>query len=119
MSFPAENIRDWRGRDVVDADGNKIGTLEAIYVDTTTDEPAFATIQIGVVGRRRLVLAPLDEATVAPGHLRIRYAKRLVRQAPAIGTDGELLATDEPALFAHYELPYSQGAAGERRLARR
>ena len=28
--FEAENIRDWRGHDVVDADGHKIGDLEAI-----------------------------------------------------------------------------------------
>ena len=30
--FEAENIRDWRNHDVVDADGKKIGELEAIYV---------------------------------------------------------------------------------------
>jgi len=29
--FEAENIRDWRGHDVVDADGHKIGELEAVY----------------------------------------------------------------------------------------
>ena len=42
--FEAENIRDWRGHDVVDADGHKIGALEAIYVDTGTDLPSFATV---------------------------------------------------------------------------
>src|SRR5512135_3245022 len=41
--FQAGDIREWRGRDVVDTDDHKIGTLEAIYVDTTTDHPAFAT----------------------------------------------------------------------------
>jgi len=30
--FPAENLRDRRGEDVVDPDGNKIGELEAGYV---------------------------------------------------------------------------------------
>ena len=38
--FEAENIRDWRGHDVVDTDGHKIGQLEAIYVDTGTDPPS-------------------------------------------------------------------------------
>ena len=28
-------------------------------------------------------------------------------------------AADEPAVFAHYDLPYTTGSAGERRLARR
>ena len=48
--FPAENLRDWRGEKVIDPDGDKIGDLEAVYVDTTTDQPAFATVKVGFVG---------------------------------------------------------------------
>jgi hypothetical protein len=44
------NYRDWRGHDVVDADGHKIGELEAIYVDTGTDLPSFGTVTVGMVG---------------------------------------------------------------------
>lgn len=117
--FEAENIRDWRDHDVVDADGDKIGALESVYVDTATDEPAFAAIRVGMLGRRRLVFAPLAGATVAPGYLRIRSDKTQVRSAPAIDTDGELLAAAEPALFEHYGLAYQPGVSGERRLARR
>lgn len=39
--FEAENIRDWHDYGVVDPDGSKIGQLEAVYVDTGTDAPAF------------------------------------------------------------------------------
>ena len=39
--FPAENLRDWRGQNVIDPDGSKIGELEAVYVDTPTS-PAFS-----------------------------------------------------------------------------
>jgi hypothetical protein len=38
---------------------------------------------------------------------------------PPIGTDGEVLAGDEEAVFKHYGLTYQPGAGGERRLARR
>ena len=31
--FEAADIREWRGHDVVDADGHKIGKLEAVYVE--------------------------------------------------------------------------------------
>jgi hypothetical protein len=117
--FPAENLRDWRGLKVVDPDDSKIGDLEAVYVDTTTDEPAFLTIKIGIIGRHRLVFVPTAGATVTPTSVRVRYMKKLVRDALAIDTDGELLASDEPAVFAHYELPYVPGLNGERRLARR
>ena len=44
--FEAANIREWRGHDVVDAQGHKIGELEAIYVDTGTDLPSFATVKV-------------------------------------------------------------------------
>jgi hypothetical protein len=117
--FQAGDIREWRGHAVVDSGGSKIGTLEAIYVDTTTDEPAFATVMVGMPGRRRLVFVPLDGATVGPGYLKVSYPKRQVRSALSIDTDGELPATDEPALFKHYELEYQAGTGGERRLGRR
>jgi hypothetical protein len=117
--FEAANIREWRGHDVVDAEGHKIGELEAVYVDTATDLPSFGTVRVGLPTRRRLVFLPLGHATVGPGYLKVTYDKKQVKDAPSIGTDGELPAGDEEAVFRHYELAYEPGAGGERRLARR
>jgi PRC-barrel domain len=117
--FEAADIREWRGHDVVDAGGHKIGALEAVYVDTGTDLPSFGTVRVGLPTRHRLVFVPLDHATVGPGYLKVRYDKRQVKDAPAIGTDGELPAGDEEAIFKHYGLTYQPGADGARLLARR
>ena len=117
--FEAENIRDWRGHDVVDSEGHKIGELEAIYVDTTTDQPAFGTVKVGLPTRRRLVFVPLAGARVGPGYLKVAYAGKVVKDAPWIGTDGELPSGDEEAVFVHYGLSYQPGTQGERQLARR
>lgn len=119
MTFPAENIRDWRGHAVVDRRGGKIGSLEAIYVDTVSDEPAFASVEVGMVGRKRLIFVPLAGATVAPQHLKVQVDKKQAKSSPSIDTDGELLAADEPSVFQHYGLGYTPGGSGERRLARR
>ncbi|WP_030544827.1 PRC-barrel domain-containing protein [Streptomyces albus] len=116
--FEAENIRDWRGHAVVDSEGSRIGELESIYVDTSSDQPAFATVFVGLPTRRRLAFVPLDGATVGPGHVKVRVLKRQVKSAPSIDRDGELPAEEEAAVFAHYERPYQHGS-GERRLARR
>jgi hypothetical protein len=117
--FEAENIRDWRDHDVIGSDGGKIGQLEAVYVDTASDQPAFASVKVGMIGRHRLAFVPLDRAMVSPSHLRVAYDRKLVREAPAIGTDGELAAEEEKPLFEYYGLPYQAGAGGERRLGRR
>jgi hypothetical protein len=117
--FEAENIRDWRNHDVIDPDGHKIGQLEAVYVDTGSDQPAFASVRIGMIGRHRLTFVPLDGATVTPHAMRVAYKRGQVKEAFSIDTDGELAAEDEPGLFQHYGLIYQQGTSGERRLARR
>ncbi|MDL4815537.1 PRC-barrel domain-containing protein [Actinomadura opuntiae] len=116
--FAIEDIRQWRGHDVVDASGSKIGELEAIYVDTATDQPSFATVKVGLPTRQRLVFAPLADATVGPGHVRLAYDKKQVKGAPSIGTDGELPASEEQAVFEYYGLAYAAGP-NERRLGRR
>ena len=118
--FPAENLRDWRGKKVLDPTGAKIGNLEQVYVDTSSDEPSFVTVRVsGLSGKFRLVFVPLDGATVNPNSLRVRYAKKLVHDAPSTELDGEFGANDEPAVFAHYQLDYIPGLSGERRLAQR
>ncbi|MFF8607206.1 PRC-barrel domain-containing protein [Streptomyces sp. NPDC015346] len=113
------DIREWRTHDVVDVGGHKIGVLEAVYVDTSSDEPAMATVQVGLPARRRLVFVPLADAIVGPGYVKVNYDKSLVKKSPAIGTDDVLPAEDEAAVFAHYGLSYQPGANGERQLARR
>jgi hypothetical protein len=117
--FEAGDIREWRGHDVVDAQGHKIGELEAVYVDTSTDLPSFGTVKVGMPTRHRLVFVPLDRATVGPGYVKVAYDKNQVKDAPSIGTDGELPSGDEEAIFTHYGLPYQAGAGGERLMARR
>src|ERR1700685_1206456 len=107
--FEAENIRDWREHDVIDPDGKKIGQLEAVYVDTGSDEPAFGSVRIGMVGPRRRPFVPLARAVVLPRQLKVAYAKSQVKGAPTIDTDGELPAVDEPQLLKEYGLWYTHG----------
>jgi hypothetical protein len=113
------DIREWRTHDVVDSAGHRIGTWEAVYGDTSTDEPAMASVQVGLPTRHRLVFVPLDDAQVGPGYVKVGYDRALVRDCPSIGTDDVLPAEDEPALFEHYGRTYKAGANGERQLARR
>lgn len=113
------DIREWRALDVVDPSGHRIGTFEAVYVDTGTDEPAMLTVQVGLPTRHRLVFVPLEGASVGPGYVKVAHDKAQVKQCPSIGTDDVMPAEDEAAVFAHYGIAYRVGAGGERQLARR
>ncbi|MGW0735724.1 PRC-barrel domain-containing protein [Streptomyces sp. NPDC002851] len=115
----AADIREWRNHNVVDPKGHKIGVLEAIYVDTTTDEPAVATVRTGLPTRHRLAFVPLDDAILGPDYLKVSHARAVVKKAPSVGMDDVLPAEAEEAVFRHYDMTYEPGAGGERQLARR
>jgi hypothetical protein len=50
--------------------------------------------------------------------VRVAHARGQVKNAPSIGTEGELLAGKEQEVFAHYDLSYD-AAPDQRWLARR
>jgi hypothetical protein len=117
--FDVDDIRDWAGQSVVDQEGSKIGNLEAVYFDTSSDQAMFGTVKVGLVGGGRLVFVPLVGARVSPKHIRVMTDKKVAKDAPSITTDGELESAAEAEVYAHYGMPYERGAGGERRLGRR
>jgi sporulation protein YlmC with PRC-barrel domain len=114
------NVADWHGKTLVDADGEKIGKLEDVYVDIETDEPQFATVKEGLIGRH-LTFVPLRGIRVGPDELQVPVSKAQVKDAPNIELRGEELSQDdESALYHHYELNYTPpDTPSGRRLGRR
>jgi hypothetical protein len=114
------NVAAWHGKTLVDRYGDKIGKLQDVYVDVETDEPQFATVKEGFIGRH-LTFVPLGGVKVAPDELRVAVSKQQVTDAPNIEQHGEELSqADESALYHHYELNYTPpDTESGRRLARR
>jgi uncharacterized protein YrrD len=114
------NVAEWHGKLLVDRYGEKIGKLEDVYVDVETDEPQFATVKEGFIGRH-LTFVPLGGIKVGPDGLQVAVAKEQVQDAPNIEQHGEELSqADESALYHHYELNYTPlSTESGRRLARR
>jgi hypothetical protein len=88
----------------------------SVYVDSETEAPAFAAVKIGKIGRRRLVLVPLADASVASTSITVKCGKKLAMTAPPVGLGTQLPAEAEAALYAHYELTYLALADSRRRL---
>jgi len=112
-------ITDWRGQDVVDQAGERIGRLEDIYYDAETDDAMFGSLKTGMLGRSA-VFFPLEGATVARAYLQVPLVKAMVHDSPSIAADGELTGEDEPRLFGYYGIEYAAPTTQSgRRLARR
>jgi hypothetical protein len=116
--IPVENIADWRGQEVVDPNGEKLGKLEEVYYDGETDEPSFIAVKTGLVSKS-LTLVPLLRATVGRDYVRVDRRKAVFKKAPSFDPDKELSLDDEAAAYEHYALDYRPAGAGARRLAKR
>ena len=68
------NVAEWHGKMLVDSYGEKIGKLEDVYVDVENDEPQFATVKEGFIGRH-LTFVPLSGITVSPDELQVSVTK--------------------------------------------
>lgn len=114
------NVSEWHGRTLVDLDGEKIGKLQDVYVDVETDEPQFATVKEGFIGRH-LTFVPLGGVQIGPDYLQVQVTKERVRTAPDIEMHGEELSqADESTLYHHFEMNYTPiDTESGRRLARR
>src|SRR5689334_24754628 len=114
------NVAEWHGKMLIDRDGEKIGKLQDVYVDVETDEPQFATVKEGLIGRH-LTFVPLGGITVGPDELQVGVTKEGVASARNSEQHGEELSqADESALYHHYELNYTPPSTESgRRLARR
>jgi uncharacterized protein (TIGR02271 family) len=94
---------EWRGRNVVSSDGDKIGTLEEIYLDTHTGQPEWATVTTGLFGTQQ-TFVPLGQADPQNDEVVVPYSKGQVKDAPSIDPDGELSSEEEARLYEHYDV---------------
>jgi len=114
------NVAEWHGKMLVDRDGERIGKLQDVYVDVENDEPQFATVKEGFIGRH-LTFVPLAGIKVGPEALQVAVAREQIKSAPDIEQHGEELSqADESSLYHYYQLNYTPSdTPSGRRLARR
>jgi uncharacterized protein (TIGR02271 family) len=102
-----DRILGFRGKDLRDNDGSKIGSIEEIYLDTQTGEPEWALVHTGLFGSKQ-TFVPIRDATEADGALQVPFEKSQVKDAPKMDPDGELSQRDEGELYRHYGMAYSE-----------
>jgi sporulation protein YlmC with PRC-barrel domain len=104
-------MMEWRGCEVVDQDGDKVGKLDEIYLDRETGKPEWAIVNTGMFGRKSSFV-PLKEALREGDMIRVPYQKEQIKDAPSVDPDGEITPEEEQQVYSHYGLEYSQARSG-------
>ena len=104
------------GRAVFDVGGERIDQLIDLYADTETGAVSFAGVAMIRRGGRRLVFVSRTDASIGAASVTVKCGKELARRAPSVRRGQTLPADAEPALFAHYDIPYLSPPTNTRRL---
>jgi hypothetical protein len=108
MTAPSiETVQAWQGRTMVDPAGDKLGTIDAIYLDDETGQPEWATVTRGLFSAKA-AFVPLAQAQAMGDSVQVPYDKQQVTDAPSMEADGSLSQDDEAELYRHYGLDYSE-----------
>ena len=112
-----DEVQGWHGRKLVDADGDKIGTIADVFLDRHTGEPEWATVKTGLFGLKSSFVPIRDAEVTSEDELRVPFQKEQVKDAPRIDADGELSPEQERQLWEHYGRSDYDDWQGEDRTA--
>ena len=89
--------------DVIDRDGNKVGTVESVWLDNDQD-PAYLSVRTGWLGLGRTYVVPAQSANVSESRRQIRlpYTLDQIRSAPEFDASAQLQTSDEDRIASYY-----------------
>jgi hypothetical protein len=93
----------WRGRTVLDRDGEPIGKLKEIYLDEE-DRPSWGSVHTGLFGLRETLVPLAAVQAEDDDRLRVPFARDHVKDAPNVDPDVQLDPEEERVLYRHYDL---------------
>jgi hypothetical protein len=99
-----QDVQTWKGKKAVDPDGDKIGTIEDIFLDRQTGEPAWAAVKTGLFGLKHSLVPLRGAEPIDDDAVRLPVDKELVKDAPRIDPDHQPTPEEERQLWEHYGL---------------
>ena len=107
MTLPGpETTHGWRGRTLVDRNGERVGSIENIYLDQATGQPEWALLSSRAL--RAPTFVPLISAIDEGDTVRTPFEKTLVEGAPSVPAGRDISEDQEEELYRHYGIPYSR-----------
>ena len=90
------------GRNAVDPQGNKIGSVGQVYLNDETGQPDWITVNTGLFGMKEN-FAPLAGSSFNGDDLVLPFDKTVVKDSPDIADASHLDADEQQSLYAHYQ----------------
>jgi hypothetical protein len=101
---------DWEGRTVLDRGGEKIGTIEEVFLVEETGRPEWGLVKIGRI-KSHTTLVPLTRAQPVQEGVKLAYEKQLVQDAPRIDPGAEPSEQQVTEVYRHYGIDPAVGQA--------
>jgi uncharacterized protein (TIGR02271 family) len=106
MTTDTSNAYDWQGSTLMDRNGDKIGTIDSLYVDRETAKPEWALVTKGLFGNKASFV-PLAGASPQGDDVVVNVDAQQVKDAPKMEPDAQLTEQQEADLFRHYGIDYT------------
>lgn len=97
------------GLTAYDRTGEKIGSVEQVYLDDRTGRPEWVTVKTGLFGMKQSFV-PLSGARRQQDELHVSATKEAVKEAPRVDADQHLEPGQEQDLYTHYGLTRPTGS---------
>lgn len=99
-----DDLKELNGRDVLDAHGEKIGSVGGVWCDDMSHEPEWLGLRSGFLGMQKRFV-PVDGAVIDDGTVRLPYEKTMVKDEPSVEVEDDAISpTDEMKLCRHFGL---------------
>ena len=100
-------IEDLANATAYDVDGDKVGGVKDVYVNDTTGQPDFVSVNHGLFGGGDSIV-PLRGHSLRDGELHLAFPKERIEDAPDLDENGHLTTEDQDAFYRHYGLENTQ-----------
>jgi sporulation protein YlmC with PRC-barrel domain len=97
-------------QDVVGPHGEKLGRVDAIYVNAHTGNPEWAAVNLGgLLGKT--AFAPVAQIFPKDGHVNVVWDKKHLKGAPRPQTEGVMSPAEDEKLRSYYGVEVPEGGA--------
>jgi len=92
--------------DVFDSSGNKIGSVDGVWIDDATNELEFISVKTGwLLGKSHII--PAQSAQFSADSIQVPYSEDQIKDAPSYSADEEISPDEEQEIYSFYGLDRS------------